>query len=292
MRSAQLSPPPLRARDGGFARTSRALPPIPRAAFLRALFVAFALAFVLFAPTDARAAGTVTLATREPEEVNGKWKLNFTINYGPKPDIAYVPMIFSFTPVVLYERSLTDQSPERPLLTRLPLKGQPSINESMDVGFSDSTGKIFNITKFDFVIRRDKGFEAGEYELKITRQNDGAQMGQTIKLILKGDNPVVDRRAMVFAGEKKKKKPDEEKKAEGGEGEKSADGSGEAAPAEGASGESASGETPTEAPPAEAPKQGGCGCRVAGLPAAPEGAGLAVLLLGAAFLARRKTARG
>ncbi|MDC3955777.1 MYXO-CTERM sorting domain-containing protein [Polyangium jinanense] len=270
-------------------KSALALQPQPRrAAILRALFAALALAFVLFAPTDARAAGTVALATREPEEVNGKWKLNFTINYGAKPDIAYIPMIFSFTPTVLYERSLTDQSPERPLLTKLPLKNQPSINESMDVGFSDASGKVFNITKFDFVIRRDKGFEAGEYDLKITRQTDGAQMGQTIKLILKGDNPVVDRRAIVFAGEKKKK-PTEEKKddasAEKKEGEPAA------AAAEAPTEPAATGETPTEAPPAEAPKQGGCGCRVAGLPAPSSGAPLAALLLGAAFALRRRTSR-
>jgi MYXO-CTERM domain-containing protein len=262
-------------------------PPPRRAALFQALFAALALAFVLFTPTDARAAGTVTLATREPEEVNGKWKLNFTINYGGKPDIAYIPMIFSFTPVVLYERSLTDQSPERPILIKLPLKGQPSINESMDVGFSDSSGKVFNITKFDFVIRRDKGFEAGEYELKITRQTDGAQMGQTLKLILKGDNPIVDRRAMVFAGEKKKK-PAEEKKADDAQ---KTEGGSEPAAGEGSSEPAATGETPTEAPPAEAPKQGGCGCRVSGIPAPSSGAGLFALLLGATLVLRRRTAR-
>ncbi|MDI3290732.1 MYXO-CTERM sorting domain-containing protein [Polyangium sp. 15x6] len=283
---------PARISDGGYARTSRATPPNPqcsprRTAFIQALFAALALAFVLFAPTDARAAGTVTLATREPEEVNGKWKLNFTINYGAKPDIAYIPMIFSFTPTVLYERSLTDQSPERPLLTKLPLKNQPSINESMDVGFSDASGKVFNITKFDFVIRRDKGFEAGEYDLKITRQTDGAQMGQTIKLILKGDNPVVDRRAIVFAGEKKKK-PEEKKQDASAE---KKEGEGEPAAAEAPQEPAATGETPTEAPPAEPPKQGGCGCRVAGLPAPTEGASLAALLLGAAVALRRRTSR-
>ncbi|MRG95080.1 MYXO-CTERM sorting domain-containing protein [Polyangium spumosum] len=265
--------------------------PPRRVALLQAFFAALALAFVLFAPTHAFAAGTVTMATKEPEEVNGRWKLNFTINYGSKPDIAYVPMIFSFTPVVLYERSLTDQSPERPILTKLPLKGQPSINESMDVGFSDASGKVFNITKFDFVIRRDKGFEAGEYQLKITRQNDGAQMGQTIKLILKGDNPIVDRRAIVFAGEKKKKKPAEEKKAEDTSAEKTEGGSEPAAPEE-TNDAAATGETPTEAPPSVEPKQGGCGCRVAGAPRPSSFAGLSALLLGAALVLRRRTARG
>ena len=91
----------------------------------------------------------------------------------------------------------------------------------MDVGFSDATGKIFKVTKFDFVIRRDHGFEAGEYDLKIKREDDGVQMGQTIRLVLKGDNPIVDRRAIVFAGDKPKSKKveadkpaDEEKKDE------------------------------------------------------------------------------
>jgi hypothetical protein len=123
------------------ARTSISVPAPRRAALLRALFAALALAFALFSPGNAHAAGTVTLQTREPEEVNGKWKLNFSINYGSKPDIAYIPMIFSFTQTVLYERSLTDQSGEKPVLTRKPLQGQQAINESMDVGFSDASGK-------------------------------------------------------------------------------------------------------------------------------------------------------
>ncbi len=266
-------------------------PPIPprRVALLRAIFAALALAFVLFAPTDARAAGSVTLATREPEEVNGRWKLNFTINYGAKPDIAYVPMIFSFTPTMLYERSLTDQSPEKPIITRMPLKGQPSINESMDVAFSDATGKTFNITKFDFPIRRDKGFEAGEYDLKITRTSDGAQMGQTIKLVLKGDNVVVDRRAMVFAGERKKK-PAEEKEEKKEDASAKSEGTEGASDTAGAS-EPAAGETPIEAPPEAAPKQGGCGCRVLDTPEPVPGGALAALLLGAAFFLRRRSAR-
>jgi hypothetical protein len=262
-----------------------------RTALLRALFAALTLAFVLFAPGQAHAAGTVTLASREPEEVNGKWKLNFTINYGAKPDIAYIPMIFSFTMTTLYERSLTDQSGEKPVITRKPLQGQQASNESMDVGFSDASGKTFNITKFDFVIRRDKGFEAGEYDLKITRTSDGAQMGQTLKVILKGENTIVDRRAIVFAGEKKKKKPDEKK--EGAQEEKKEGGGDTAADSTPDSSDpSASSETPTEGPPAETPKQGGCGCHVAG-EHKTAGTSLALLfgLFGASFAARRRARR-
>jgi MYXO-CTERM domain-containing protein len=255
-----------------------------RAVLLRAFFAAIALAFVLFVPTHAFAVGTVTLATKEPEESDEKWKLVFTINYGSKPHIAYIPMIFSFTATALYERSLTDQSPEKPVLTRLPLQGQVSTNESMDVGFSNAKGEVFNTTKFDFVLKRSKGFEAGEYDLKITRADDGAVMGQVIKLKLEGENTIVDRRAIVFAGDKKKK-PDE-KKDEKADEKKEGDGDGAAA----SSGETSSGassETPTEAPPAEPPKQGGCGCRVADAPAGSASA-LALLLLGTAVLSRRR----
>jgi MYXO-CTERM domain-containing protein len=254
------------------------------------LFAVIALVLATGAPRLAHAVGTVTLVTKEPEEANEKWKLNFTINYGSTPDIAYIPMVFSFTPTMLYERSLTDQSPEKPVIIRKPLQGQVPINLSMDVGFSDASGKKFSTTKFDFVIRRDKGFEAGEYDLKITRAEDGAQVGQVIKIKLKGDNPIVDRRAMVFSGGEKKKKTDDDKKKEGddaaGSEEKKTD-DGAAASDATATGEG----TPTEAPPAEAPKQGGCGCRVAGEPSSSApGAALASLLLGAILAVRRRRA--
>lgn len=259
-----------------------------RAALVRILFATLALGLALFSSTNAHAAGSVSMQTTSPEEVNGRWKLVFTIKYGGKPDVAYVPMIFSFTPTVLYERSLTDQSPEKPVITRMPLKGQPSINESMDVSFSNPSGGVYDTTKFDIPLRRDKGYEAGEYDLKITRAGDGVQVGQTIKLTLKGDNPIVDRRAIVFSGEKKKKP--EEKKDEGsaekkeGEGTSEASGSSESAGSSEASAES----TPTEAPPATPPKQGGCGCRVAGAEEKVPGLAALSLLFGVAVLARRR----
>lgn len=256
---------------------------------LRAFFSAIALAFVLFAPSHAFAFGTVTLATKEPEESDGKWKLNFTINYGSTPHIAYIPMIFSFTPTVLYERTLTDQSPEKPVINRIPLQNQVPLNESMDVGFSNAEGKIFPTTKFDLVLKRVKEYEAGEYDLKITRAEDGAQVGQTIKLKLKGDNVIVDRRAMVFSGEKKKKKPEENKDEKADE-KKDGEGSGDSA--SGSSGESSSSsETPTEAPPATPPKQGGCGCRVADTSTGSSSA-IVALLLGAAVTWRRRVRSG
>jgi MYXO-CTERM domain-containing protein len=258
----------------------------PRALGRIALFVSIlsALVGVLCAlPTAALAAGTVTLSSREPVEVDGRWKLKMTIDYGGIPTIPHIPMIFSFEPKVLYERALTDKSPDKPVLNKLPLKGQTTINESMDVGFSDASGKVFKITKFDFVLRRDHGFEAGEYELKIKRQDDGVQMGRTIKLVLKGDNPVVDRRAIVFAGEKKKKgdAKKDEKKDEPAAAEKKEDAPPADKPADAPS---------VDAPPPVPPKQGGCGCLVAG-DASPGPAGaLAALVLALALVARRRRA--
>jgi MYXO-CTERM domain-containing protein len=248
---------------------------------------------VALAPRPALAAGTVTLANREPVEEDGRWKLKMTVDYGSIPQLPHIPMIFAFTPMVLYERSLTDKSPEKPVVIKMPLQNQTVNNESMDVGFSDGSGKIFKVTKFDFVIRRDHGFEAGEYDLKIKREDDGVQMGQTIRIILKGDNAVVDRRAMVFAGDKpKSKKIDADKKdesaggadekkdepASGGEEKKADDGE-----------EKKGGDDVPKVPP----KQGGCGCEVAGGDGVRGGALAltAALALAATRRRRRRAAR-
>jgi MYXO-CTERM domain-containing protein len=255
----------------------------------RLLVLARVLAAVLFAavvvlaPALARAAGSVTVTDSQPKEDDGKWKLKMTINYGGTPSTAHVPMLFSFTQTVLYERTLTDKSPSTPVLTKLPLQNQQPINESMDVGFSDASGKLFNITKFDFVIRRDHGFEAGEYTLKITRTSDGAQMGQPLRLILQGDNAVVDRRAIVFSGEKKKEKKTEEAKPE----EKKEEPAAASDPSAGDL--SAQSDTPVETPPATPPKQGGCGCHIE--ENTGEASAFVVALLGVVLLGYRRRRR-
>ncbi|MFT3772493.1 MAG: MYXO-CTERM sorting domain-containing protein [Minicystis sp.] len=270
-----LRDPDLRARRAGR---------VPASFGRIALLLSILFGAVLALPRLALAAGSVTLSTREPVEVDGRWKLNMTIDYGSLPNIPHIPMIFSFEPKVLYERALLDKTGDKPQLNKIPLQNQTTINESMDVGFADASGKVFKVTKFDFIIRRDHGFEAGEYELKIKRQDDGAQMGQTIRLILKGDNPIVDRRAITFAGEKPKKageKKDEEKKAEPAADEKKDE------PAAEKKDEAADPNAAGAVPPVP-PKQGGCGCLVAG-DATPNGAGaLAAAALAAAVVARRR----
>jgi MYXO-CTERM domain-containing protein len=253
---------------------------------LRAL-LALALFGALSAllPRPARAAGTVTLASREPTEEDGKWKLKMSIDYGSIPQLPHIPMLFSFQPMVLYERALLDKTGDKPVLNKIPLQNQSLINESMDVGFSDASGKIFKVTKFDFVIRRDHGFEAGEYDLKIKREDDGVQMGPTIRLILKGDNPVVDRRAIMFTGDKKKK-VDPDKKDDSGD--KKAD---DPAPAgdEKKADDSGGGQTGDDVPKVP-PKQGGCGCKLAG-DETPARAVPALALAAALALRRRKATR-
>lgn len=257
---------------------------------LRLLFAALVVVLgATIAPRAAHAAGTVTIANLSPTENNGRWKLQMTINYGSTPHIGHVPMLFIFTPTMLYERALTDQTGDRPILNKVPLKNQQSINESMDVGFSDASGKVFSTTKFDFVVNRDRGFEAGEYTLEIKRADDGARMGNIQKLKLMGDNPIVDRRAMVFSGEKKEKKAT-------GDAAKPADDSAEKkteeAPAEADSkpAEEPAAETETApAPPPVPPQQGGCGCRTAS--GDDSSAGFAALALGAALIALRGAKR-
>jgi MYXO-CTERM domain-containing protein len=269
--------------------------PLARAPWLlRLLAVALAFASVLLAPRAALAAGTVTVQNTSPEEVNGRWKLMMTIKLPAPPPIAHVPMIFSFDHKVEYERQLNDKSPDKPVLVKKNLTGQTPINEGMDVGFSDASGKTFPLTKFDFVIRRDHGFEAGEYTLTIKRESDGAAIGSPIHLRLQGDNEVVDRRAMVFGTGKEKdtkkvqaderntgKKGDEAKKDEAKD-EKKDEAVEPAAP------EAPAAEAP--APPAVPPKQGGCGCRVAGEPAGGAGLAVALVAIGLAALRRRRAA--
>src|SRR5690349_17835457 len=79
------------------------------------------VSLVTVAPRRALAAGTVTLGSREPVEEDGKWKLKMSIDYGRIPQLPHVPMIFNFTPTVLYERALTNKSPEKPVINRMPL---------------------------------------------------------------------------------------------------------------------------------------------------------------------------
>jgi len=110
-------------------------------------------------------------------------------------------MRFVFTKTVVYERSLTDTSKD-PVVNRQALSGQQPTAESLDVDFANPQGKIFKGTNFDFGLTRARGYEAGEYTVQI-RTADGADIGGPMRIVLKGDNPVVDRRSITFEAKKK-----------------------------------------------------------------------------------------
>src|SRR4051812_47454088 len=89
---------------------------------LRILLAALIAFGMSLAPRAAHAGGTVSIASLSPTESDGRWKLNMTINYGSTPHIGHIPMLFIFTPTVLYERALLDASGDRPILNRIPLQ--------------------------------------------------------------------------------------------------------------------------------------------------------------------------
>ena len=159
---------------------------------------------LFFFSKGALAGGTYHLSSNEIQETNGQWHVRLRIDLSAAPSIPHVPMRFLFTEQTQYERALTDQSKD-PVLNRVPLQNQMPKAESLDVDFADATGKVFKSTFFDFYISRVRGYEAGEYTFKL-RMPDGSDVGGTSNIILKGDNPVVDRRSISFAAPTKKDK--------------------------------------------------------------------------------------
>ena len=160
-----------------------------------------AIATLVSFPGAAHAAGTFKLKSQEANEVSGAWHLYVTIELPKAPLTAHQSMKFLFTKTVAYERSLIDGHAE-PVQNRQALENQTPTIESLDVDFADPSGKIFKGTRFDFGLTRARGYEAGEYKVEV-RTSDGTTIGQTAHLVLKGDNPVVDRRAMAFNAKEK-----------------------------------------------------------------------------------------
>jgi hypothetical protein len=152
-------------------------------------------------------AGSFQLRTSEVSEVSGGWHVFCQLSLPKAPALAHTPMKFLFTKTVVYERALVDNSAD-PVVNRTPVVNQTPSVESLDVDFSDPTGKIFNRTRFDFSLTRTRGYESGEYKVQV-RTTDGVDIGSPASLVLKGDNPVVDRRSITFnAKEKPIKKVD------------------------------------------------------------------------------------
>jgi hypothetical protein len=166
-----------------------------------------ALATFLAFPRDAHAVGTFKLKSSEATEVSGAWHLYVTVELPKAPLTAHQAMKFIFTKTAVYERSLVDGRSE-PVMNRQSLQNQTPSVESLDIDFADPSGKIWKGTRFDFGLTRARGYEAGEYKVEL-RTSEGTTIGQPANLVLKGDNPVVDRRAIAFnAKEKSIKKID------------------------------------------------------------------------------------
>lgn len=240
------------------------------------------------------ALGSVRTDKRAYEESDGVWKVKFTIDYGRKPDLPHVPMTFSFKQVMIYKRVLTDEGGDTPQMRKERVDNATPINVPMDVGFSDASGKMYKVTKFKIKLRRQNDFEAGEYELKV-KTSSGKPVGRPLRIVLNGKNKAIDYRSINFAAPKPKPKAAEEPEAPTDAGTSNDGGAVEDM------GPDLSGipdvpedELPdVDAPPPVEPKQGGCGCHVVGdqggLPGAPAGA--LGLLLGSAFLLRRRRGR-
>lgn len=255
---------------------------------------------VLFAG-PASAAGRVQWKSNKfNEREGGSWRIELAIYLPRAPDVAYVPMKFEFQPTVYYERSLVDGR-EGPVENRVPLEGRQALIESVDVGFLDAgTAKIESRTKFTFKLTRALGYEAGEYKVTVRDARNGNTVGTAQTITLEGQNEIIDRRSIVFTGEKKKKK--EEKKADGGDAEKKEESTDkpaeETAASEGGSDEGSSDGGSDEGSADEGEgedadeytikdKPGACGCRVPGGGAGPKGLLISVLGLALLGLARR-----
>jgi hypothetical protein len=161
------------------------------------LLAALALLAVGLYASVAQAGGTFHLKNTELQEVSGGWHIFVDIGLPRSPSIPHLPMKFLFTKLAVYERALVDNHAD-PVINRQPLVNQTPTIEDQDVDFADPSGKIFNRTRFDFSLTRTRGYEAGEYKVQL-RTADGVDVGGSVMLTLKGDNPVVDRRAMNFS---------------------------------------------------------------------------------------------
>jgi hypothetical protein len=146
--------------------------------------------------------GSYRLRSTEVQESGGQWHIYVAIDLPSAPALPHSTMKFIFTELTQYERALTDNSKD-PVLNRMPLQNQLPKTESLEVDFADATGKIFKSTRYDFSLTRARGYEAGEYKFQL-RTSDGTDVGSSSTIILKGDNPIVDRRSITFTANTKK----------------------------------------------------------------------------------------
>ena len=258
----------------------------------RNLGLAWTLTVLLIAAVAA-AAGRIDWGpnkTIKPRADGNSWNVDIKIFMPKAPDVPTVQMKFEFLQKVYYERAMMDGDK---LVTRnVPIEGKQPVVETADVGFLDpQTSRIENRTRFTFKLHRDHGLDCGEYRVTVRDTRNGQIIGSPITLILGGENEVIDRRSIIFTGEKKKEKK-KEKTDDAAASDSSSDApkkkdepAAEAAPP--------ANEVPPPDEPADNPetikkKPGGCGCRVPGS-SSQNGAASSVLWLAAGLaMARRR----
>jgi len=255
-----------------------------RSAFWLGLLALVAWLSLISGP--ALAANRVVWKQTKLKEEDKSWKVALEVHLDRAPDVAHMPVRFSFTATSYFERAMVDGRKE-PVKRQIPLSNQQPIVESVDVGFLDpGTGKSAKRTRFSFHVTRDRGFEAGTYEVVVTDARSDREFGGKTTLTLEGDNEVIDRRSMVFDDKPKAKKDEGAPKAAASE-EK------ELTPDDAefwAGGPRQPDEkTAPLPPPAHMQEKPGCGCRVAAPRANAPAWGLC--LLGLCLLARRARPR-
>jgi MYXO-CTERM domain-containing protein len=248
----------------------------------------FLMATVLGVQPVAAAGRVKWKSTTLEERDNKSWQVEVELYLTKAPDTAHMPVKFEFDPVAYYERSMVDGK-DQPVERVVPLTGRQALIESVDIGFMDpGTGKIEKRTRFSFKVTRAHGYEAGEYRVTIRDGRSGAVIGTPTTLKFKGENEIIDRRAIVFTGESKKKKKEP---ADAGASDTTASDTPEentADPME--PGEDPFAEDDSQDPDAVEKKSGGCGCRV--VEDSSSMAGLSLLGLGLVIgLGRRKSKR-
>lgn len=177
-------------------------------AWSRLAWITLLSLFGLALAEPALAAGRVVWKSTTIQEHTKKeaWYLDLEIYLPRAPDVGQKGMKFEFTQISEFERSLVDGR-EGPQERTIPLSNQQALIESQLVGFMDAgSGQIQARTRFSFKVTRAHGYRAGEYKVKIKDSDTGNLIGVETKLTFKGENPVVDRRSIVFTGTEKKSK--------------------------------------------------------------------------------------
>ena len=245
---------------------------------------------VLLAASTASAAGRLVWKKTNIKESSESWRIEVEFHLNRAPDFAHVPVQFKFEPLSYFERALVDGNDE-PQLRRVPLQGKAPLIETVDVGFLDpGTGKVQKRTRFSFKLTRARGFEAGEYSVKVSFKRTGQNLGGATRITLDGENEVIDRRSISFdAKPKKKKKQDTGSSSESAYDPKQ-DPDNDAYWAGGPQEPEATGDKSLPPPAHLQEKPGGCGCRALGAnataPARRGGFWLLGLLVVAAWTGR------